>query len=152
MSKMMWFRFYNEVYRDPKVQRLPNALFKAWVCLLCLASANNPRGTLPEVEILAYELRKRPVIVRDWLTELTKAGLLNRDERSGRVEFSIHGWTERQFESDSSVERTQRYRGGLERHKNVTVTPSETETDQMQTRKADNPIPPNPFGLVRLAE
>ena len=40
-----WFRFYNEALDDPKVQKLPPALFKSWVNLLCLTARHD--GTLP---------------------------------------------------------------------------------------------------------
>ena len=33
-----WFRAYNGIIDDPKVQRLAPHFFKGWICLLCLAS------------------------------------------------------------------------------------------------------------------
>ena len=51
---MRWFRFYAEAVYDPKVQRLPAAMFRQWVNLLCLASLNE--GTLPDSEGIGFAL------------------------------------------------------------------------------------------------
>ena len=64
-----WFRLYDAVLDDPKVQRLPDRIFKAWINLLCLASRHG--GTLPPVDDVAFALRCTPeqavLIVERWL-------------------------------------------------------------------------------------
>ena len=47
-----WFRVYNDVVDDPKVQRLSNTLFKVLINLWCLASAND--GVLPPIDEIAF--------------------------------------------------------------------------------------------------
>ena len=44
-SAYKWFRLYNDVINDPKVQRLDGETFKAWINILCLASKGG--GVLP---------------------------------------------------------------------------------------------------------
>lgn len=56
-----WFRMYNEVVDDPKVQRLPPAVFKNWVNFMCIASKHG--GVLPEFKDIAYRLRVTTVRV-----------------------------------------------------------------------------------------
>ena len=74
---MKWFRFYNEVLDDPKVQKLHPALFKHWVNLLCLASEMGDAGDLPDEDAIAFRLRVRTSEVRRILDQLVAAGLLD---------------------------------------------------------------------------
>lgn len=100
-----------------------------WVNLLCCASANDPRGTLPSVEDLAYVLQTRPCKIRESIKQLIERGLLA--DRSGTIH--VHNWDERQFESDSSTKRVQQYRARMKRFSSVTetanVTGQDTDTD-----------------------
>lgn len=121
-----WFRVYEDMVDDPKVQRLPDATFKALVNLWCLASAGE--GTLPPLDDIAFKLRMKPERVMEILAGLKNAGLIDDDETG----IHPHNWTGRQFKSDVSNERVKRHR---ERQRNVTptvtVTPpdSDSETD-----------------------
>lgn len=136
-----WFRLYNEVDSDPKVQLLPPPLFKAWVTFLCGASRNG--GTLPPIKDIAYRLRVTETKAQEYLDALTAAGLFE----SNNGEVTPHNWSARQFQSDTSTERVKRFRNahrnvsgnddGTDRG-NVPVTPPYTETD------TDPPISPPP--------
>lgn len=136
-----WFRMYDEILDDPKVQKLPPEDFKAWVNLLCLASKND--GKLPSTTDIAFALRVTEDAVTTLLDRLLSAGLI--DVRSGGANGSHHaphGWQKRQYKSDTSVERVKRYR---ERHRNATETADETppepepetETEQSPQTPAD---------------
>ena len=130
-----WFRLYDELLDDPKVQMLPPELFKTWVNLLAVASRND--GTLPAVTQLAFSLRVSPTDMQSRLDDLILAGLLDiRDD--GRIE--PHNWKIRQWKSDDSAERVRKHRqrkrelkqagnetcnGGV----TVTVTTPETDTE-----------------------
>jgi hypothetical protein len=52
--------------------------------------------------------------------------------------WRVTNWNKRQFKADTSAERTRRYRENLvtshPRHGDVTVTPSDADTEQMQNR------------------
>ncbi|MEW6639475.1 MAG: hypothetical protein AB1586_03150 [Pseudomonadota bacterium] len=99
-----WFRLYNTLVDDPKVQQLSSALFKALINLWCLASQNG--GVLPAVSIVAYKLRMTPRKAADIIARLVAAGLL---DDSGAVVVP-HNWSGRQFQSDCSTERVRRFR------------------------------------------
>ena len=128
-----WFRVYDDMVDDPKVQRLGPDLFKALVNLWCLASKNN--GLIPCVEDIAFKLRMKSDRVLKILAELSACGLI--DEYAGHL--APHNWNNRQYKSDVSNERVKRFR---ERQSNgecnvteaVTVTPPETDTEQIQSR------------------
>jgi len=126
-----WFRFYNGAVNDPKVQRLPPTLFRFWVNVLCLASAN--AGTLPALEDMEFTLRISANQLSEFIGKLVSSGLL---EQNGET-FQPHNWNVRQFKSDGSTERVKRFR---ERSSNATVTANETgpETEQIQSRTEQN--------------
>jgi hypothetical protein len=129
MSKNSWFRFYNDVLNDPKVQLLPKALRWSWVELLCLASKHD--GILPSVEQIAFCVRASVNDAQADLDALIFAGLIDITP-DGRL--TPHNWSERQFASDSSRERTRNYRERMKKRcsdDSVTsqVTAQETETD-----------------------
>lgn len=126
---MKWFRFYSEALHDPKVQQLRPELFKFWVNCLCLANERPERGTLPNVDELAFILRmKRPVVER-FMVEMLVGGLihwkhldpgltshcdvseasLNRF-RDVKLGFMIHQWAVRQPSSDDIAKRVKSYR------------------------------------------
>lgn len=155
-----WFRMYDELLDDPKVQKLPAEDFKAWVNLLALASKNG--GILPGIEDIAFALRRSPNDVETLLERLSNAphngganaGLI--DKRNGGpngYHYAPHGWDKRQYKSDGSTERVKRFR---QRSRNgdetLRGTGPEPESDTEQT-----PQPPADGGLgsgrkvVRLA-
>src|SRR4051812_21610626 len=105
-----WFRVYNELVDDPKVQRLDPALFKVLINLWCLASAND--GDLPPLDEIAFKLRMKREKTQRLLTELRAAGLIDDNERAARP----HNWGERQYTSDGSTPRVKRFR---ERRRNL---------------------------------
>ncbi len=138
-----WFRFYDDALNDPKVQMLPEYEFKVWVNVLCLASKND--GHLPRKDDIAFALRLTMAETSNILKRLSDCGLLDNVE--GLI--SPHNWAGRQYKSDTSNDRVQRYR---QRKRNVTetvtVTPPETEqiqnTEQKDIRAVAKATRPNP--------
>ncbi len=106
---MEWFRFYSRAVHDPKVQRLPDKLFKFWVNCLCLASENN--GHLPGATDLAFHLRlsEQEINSRINLLSSLKTDLFDRTE-AGIVP---HNWERWQYKSDDSRGRVVKYRNKL---------------------------------------
>src|SRR5262249_18380508 len=119
-----WFRVYDDLVDDPKIQRLDPSLFKALINLWCLASAN--AGVLPPIDEIAFKLRIKTEKAQRLLNELRAAGLVDDDKRGARP----HNWDQRQFRSDVSTSRVKRFR---ERRGNVSTaffeTGPETETE-----------------------
>jgi len=96
---------YSEVLDDPKVQRLPAPLFKAWVNVMCLASMHE--GVLPSKEDIAFRLRLSAEKTLTLMETLMAAGLIDADEEG---QLSMHNWNGRQFKSDVSTDRVRLFR------------------------------------------
>lgn len=114
-----WFRLYDDVLNDPKVQRLSGESFKFWINMLCIASKNG--GVLPGIEDMAFALRVSNDVCTSLIDELKTCGLIDGSKR-----LVPHGWEKRQYKSDTSTDRVKRFR---ERSRNVTETVSETAPD-----------------------
>lgn len=129
-----WFRLYDELLEDPKVQMLDAETFRAWINLLCLA--NRHGGILPDEDTICFALRIDNIGARSVLDRLRIATLIDpiKGGRNGK-RYAIHGWAKRQYKSDSSSERVKRYR---QRSRNATETPPEAETEA----ERNTPLPP----------
>lgn len=112
-----WWRAYNEAMEDPKLQRLPGELFKHWFNLMCLASKKG--GVLPPLDDIAFALRVTPIKAKDVVEKLMTAGLLDHDGQN----FAPHNWGGRQYKSDNSTSRVQKFRA---RHSNGKGNADET--------------------------
>ena len=136
-----WWRAYDEAVDDPKLQQLKPELFKAWFNICCVTSQNG--GKLPSLPSVAFKLRVKPEKARAIIAELAAAGLIDDD---GIGNLAPHNWSKRQYRSDVSTERVERFR---ERSGNVSsavsATPPDTETEQIQKQKEDS----DPNGSAR---
>jgi hypothetical protein len=146
-----WFRFYDEVVNDPKVQRLSGDKFKTWVNLLCLASGNG--GILPSVSDMSFALRISEQKLGTIIQEFCEMQLIDKIEPSG---FAPHNWNGRQFKSDVSNDRVKRFR---ERKRNVTPsngnapstvteTPPESDTESDSVSSKKKKLTPDGVGQV----
>jgi len=109
-----WFRFYDSVLDDPKVQRLPDHIFRGWVNVLCLASRG--AGELPKTPDIAFALRIPDDAADSLVQALLDAGLI--EDRGDRL--VVHNWSERQFTDKTNALRQKRFR---EKHRLSRVTP-----------------------------
>lgn len=132
--KSLWLRLYTEVLNDPKVQRLPAEVFKTYINLLCLAKDTDQGGDLPKLEDIAFSLRITEEQALLHLEILGEAGLIDD-------EHTIHGWAQRQYESDgdpTAAERKRRQRENAARvtSRNVTrdVTLDVTDESRVQSQ------------------
>lgn len=125
-----WWRAYDEAVDDPKVQRLSGDLFKTWFNLCCLTSQND--GALPAIEDVAFKLRLKSEKLNDRIRSLTQAGLIDVD--ADGVTLRPHNWSGRQYKSDVSTERVQRFR---KQQRNVSTTVSETPPETDTEAKTD---------------
>jgi predicted transcriptional regulator len=133
-----WFRMYDELLDDPKVQRLSGDDFKGWVNLLALASRHG--GKLPSPADIAFALRLPNDTVSTLLERLLNGGLIER--RSGGADgmhYAPYKWAERQYKSDTSTERVKRFR---KRSETVAETPPETDTET--EKEEERTVVPNP--------
>src|SRR5690349_1529840 len=104
---MIWFRLFDDLLDDPKIQKLPPDVFKCWINLLCLANKNDPRGTLPTEEDIAFRLRMSEKILQPILITLDKAGLIEKNDDGVLVP---HHWEKWQKPSDDSSMRVAKHR------------------------------------------
>ena len=153
-----WLRFYTEVLNDPKVQRLPDSIFKTWVNLLLVARLQDDHGQIStDIEDLAFQLHIPMKTAKEHLKILTERGLIENG--------AMHNWDNRQYESDRDPtrnERQQRYRnarsnalrnalrnGEVTRDVTDGVTPEVTESNSIVTRditrSVTDPLPPDPL-------
>lgn len=135
-----WFRFYDAVLDDPKVQRLPDAMFRAWVNLMCLASRHGGK-ILKNWDDISFALRVEISVAKSLICDLVKAGLI--DERAKHYE--PHNWEKRQYKSDTSTERVKRFRKQRE-------TVAETAPEQKQSRAEQKSKKPRSASLPRFDE
>lgn len=119
----LWFRLYTDVLDNPKVQTLPDDLFRFWVNLLCVTKKNG--GKVPGPEMLSFATRTPPPLVSEYTQKLLARGLLDR--QNGSHEFVPHDWKSLQYESDTSTERSRKSR--LQRRRNVAATVPEQRTE-----------------------
>jgi hypothetical protein len=127
-----WFRVYEDLVDDPKVQRLEPLLFKALINLWCLTSANG--GVLPPNDVIAFKLRMKPQKAQHLLDRLKAEGLFEVEEAG-----TCHNWAARQYKSDvedpTAAERMRRHRN---RQRNNGVTrpvPSRSPETEAETEK-----------------
>lgn len=125
---MRWFRFYDEALNDPKVQSLDGETFKVWVNLLCVTSHCD--GVIRHDDV-SFHLRMPDQQAWNYCKELADRGLL--DIQDGN--YIPHGWNKRQYKSDTSAERTQRYRDRKKQESSdVSVTSHVTPPEQSRDR------------------
>lgn len=125
-----WFRFYDSVVDDPKVQHLPDAAFRAWVNLMCVASKNGGYFST-DLKDISFALRVTQSKARDLLQVLQSANLIERFE----TEWVPHNWSTRQYASDSSAERMRRHRAAKV---TVDVTSHVQKSDAVDTDSEQN--------------
>lgn len=119
-----WLRLYVSLLDNPRVQRLSGDVFKVWINALCLTRRND--GILPGVADVAFALRLPEDETRTALQELERNGLVTNSDG----EFAIKDWERWQPDSDSSAERTRRYRGKLKAMHGENAPPTDVETSR----------------------
>jgi len=157
---MEWFRFYHNALNNPVLmEKLSGDDFRNYLKLQSVASQQTPRGSLPpDMADLAFLLRCPEADLYRILGELMRWELVVV-ESDGLL--WIANWREMQFESDSSAQRTKRYRerkretagpgadgicdAACDVTPNVTGDAPRTETDteqkQKQTRRSRRRAP-----------
>lgn len=112
-----WFRFYVSALGNEKLRRLTDREYRLWTFILC---AYCERQLMPKLEDLAWKLRISEDQCKRLMNRLTsnEIGLLDAVGDS----WAPHDWDDLQFESDSSRERTARYRERLRSASNARNT------------------------------
>jgi len=125
-----WFRLYHEFADDPKVQVMTEDMQRRLIMLFC-DRCRDVLVTFSEQDI-AFHWR----ITREQLSE-TKALFIEK----GFIDddWNVLNWNARQYISDSSTERTRRYRERVRTsqacHSDAIDTEADTEQIKKQTQK-----------------
>lgn len=152
-----WFRFYVEALHDRKLRRLAPAHRWLWVAVLACARASAEPGWLlvgddpADVDDLADLANLSAAEVRRGMVQLEAAGLVERDDTA----WVVPKWWARQFESDTSAERTRRWRHRDSRsdgRSDVTETPEVTPPENRDREQTVINPPTTSTGAVDKPE
>lgn len=161
-----WVRLHRASIHSPKIVTLSDRQHRAWHNCLIMADDS---GRLPSFRDMAVHMRMSQTDVEQLMSELMEAQLVDPDGSGGLV---LHDWDEHQFRSDSSAERTRKWRAKRHRDgdvtvsdekRNVTVTPpdfrlqtSESEEEEskpslpeQEATREEVKIPKSDFGRGR---
>jgi hypothetical protein len=122
-----WFRLYDDLLNDPKVQKLPPVAFKTLVNMWCIASKNG--GVIPE-DGLAYALRLRPACVKELINLYIGLTLLERDGDA----LVPHNWQKRQQTSAARTRVYREKRRHTERHSDAVDIETDTEREEKKEK------------------
>ena len=132
-----WCRLYAEFSSDPKVQMMPEPMQRRLVMLFCEHCAGDGNVTFDE--------RHRSFHWRISDEELAATKVLFIENGFIGEEWNLLNWNKRQFVSDSSADRTRRYRerkrASRERHSDGDVTKCDaldTESDSDTEHKSSS--------------
>jgi hypothetical protein len=138
-----WLRLYDGIIDDPKILALSRADRWSFVALLCVASRQNERGTLPNLREIALHLRIRTPEAEKLISRFVDMGFI--DASDDKQTLCIHGWDRRQFKSDDVTARTkaskERSRERSHPSTGERASRARSETDSETEKK--NPIPSN---------
>ncbi|CAK7069875.1 MAG: hypothetical protein KER_03064 [Kerstersia gyiorum] len=130
MSKMPWFRMYTDFLNDPKMIALAFEDQRHFIGILALKSDGAlDQNCTPDLldRIVAQRLWIDHAIIRDVKKRLVAAGLIDDS-------WSPLAWERRQMRSDSSAERTRKYREKLKAADgDASVTSRERSSDALDT-------------------
>lgn len=109
----MWFRLYDDLPDDLKLDGLTNDQKWLWVVLMCLGSRMPVRGRLAiaidsplPMESITKRTGMSPEQVSQSMDVFRQRDMMHREETI----WVLTHFSERQFISDSSVARTRQYR------------------------------------------
>jgi hypothetical protein len=136
-----WFRMYHEWVSDPKVQLLAFEDQRHFVALLCLKCCGTLDSAAPSEmfrdRMIAKALGLSPDAALEARRRLVEVGVVTDGWQPIK-------WDARQYESDTSTERTRAWRErnkgtSQERSRDVTVT-DESRTEQSRTEQRKKPL------------
>lgn len=145
-KKQPWFRFYVEATRDQKLRMLPPSHRWLFVSLLSCARQSPIPGVLLVTESVAMTAEliadEAALSLKDTKAGLKALSALELIEWDGDA-WVVTKWKERQFESDTSTDRTAKHRS-MERPndvpRNVPVAPPENR--EQKTEETDTEMVP----------
>jgi len=138
-----WFRLYGEFSNDPKVQMMSEVDQRRLVMLFCMRC--NGHVTLQD-KYVTFHMRVTSEQWKETKQRFIELGFIDSDN-------NILNWDKRQFISDSSTARVQKYRDKMKRYETVTVTPPEqnrTEHKKHLVNQEEKPKDPKAAEKITL--
>jgi hypothetical protein len=130
---------YDTVIDDPKILALSMEFRWYFLVILSAASRQFDRGSLPTPRELGLHLRTTSGKTKRIIEFFIASGFV--DEDADTKTLRVHGWNKRQFKSDVSTDRVQRFR---EEKRNVSETPPHVCATDTETDTDTEKNPPNP--------
>jgi hypothetical protein len=118
MNRYPWFRMYAEARTDAKLRTLTDAEFRVWFNLLCYASEQDERGTIPPTDpfLLAVEVAGGDeALLEETMTRLVMLRMVDVGDSADTITFSK--FTERQYDKPSDAPDATRERKARQRAK-----------------------------------
>ena len=132
MASKYWIKLYHEILDDPKMGRLPDALFRRTIEFFLIAGDFNRGGALPPLADMAWRLRADETRLYAQMEDLEALNILSRGADGG---WLVAHFKERQ-EAAPIAERVRRHRetarageNAPSEPRNVNVTNRYTDTD-----------------------
>jgi hypothetical protein len=127
-----WIRFYERLLHSPKIIRLTDHQFRAWISVLCSADANS--GRVLSAADLAIIARLTAKDCEDLLNDLVEARLIDPVVGPENHCLVVHDWHHWQYKSDvdpTNADRQKRFR-----RKRKTGTPNDVSRASNALRNA----------------
>lgn len=133
-----WFRMYASILTDHKVQALKGDAL-GWLNLLAVASVRKPRGTLPDREECAFQLRMSQQLANKLIERLIAVKLVD----DGPDGMRVHNWGDWQKERDVAPAKREDNHANvtlsaIDNHANVTDTVRKITLDQIRGEEEKN--------------
>ena len=144
MASRYWLKLYHEMLDDPKVARLPDSSYRRFIECMLLAGEVDEGGYLPSIEDMAWRLRRDETSLRDDMSRLATAQLVEIKE-DGR--WFVTKFSDRQ-KAVSGAERVKRHRDNAKKQEYNAVdngpvtkryTDTDTDTDKIQIADTESP-------------
>lgn len=135
-----WIRLYRESLHDPKIVTLSDRQHRAWHNLLLIA---DDAGMLPPMRNVASHMRVSITEATQLVAELIEAELVDVEAIDGPSVYRLHGWSKRQYVSDSSTERSRKFRAKSRCNEDATLQKrpcnvAETAAQRPQTSESES--------------
>ncbi len=151
MANMPWFRFYSEALKDRKIQRAcrmaqqPKAVvLGVWTILLCLANDSPERGKLMFSEDMW--LTEEEIQAETGLDPIAFGKIIAAFQSLQMITigagYEICKWEDRQFTSDNSTGRVQRWRAKKRAEQGGNDTENHVKQDETLQQRFSNAIDP----------
>jgi hypothetical protein len=140
MASKYWIKLYHEILDDPKMGRLPDALFRRAIEFFLIAGERSRDGGLPPIVDMAWRLRAGEIELLAQMEDLEALNILSRGADGG---WRVTHFKERQAPSPIS-ERVRKHREAVRSERfapdeacNESVTERYTDTDADAEEETD---------------